>query len=66
MPIDQAINGFISWKNWKYSIYNGLNVPLNLYEASLCFQNRDFIVFMERKKFFSDQKPLPRWVHQWS
>ncbi len=27
----------------------GLNVPLNLPEVYLCFQNRDFIVFMEKK-----------------
>ncbi|MCU7243724.1 MAG: hypothetical protein NT917_11370, partial [Microcystis aeruginosa WS75] len=33
-------------------------------EASLCFQNRDFIVFMEKKEFFSDQKPLSRWLHR--
>ncbi|ARI80660.1 hypothetical protein BH695_1379 [Microcystis aeruginosa PCC 7806SL] len=39
-------------------------MPLNLPKASLCLQNRDFIVFMERKEFFSDQKPLPRWLHR--
>jgi len=44
----------------------GLIVPLNLSEASLCFQNRDFIVFMENKEFFSDHKPFPRWLHRWS
>ena len=34
-------------------------MPLNLPEVYLCFQNRDFIVFMENKEFFSDHKPFP-------
>ncbi|GCL59019.1 hypothetical protein [Microcystis aeruginosa] len=59
MQINQAINGLINSKKMEIFDLYRLNAPLNLPEASLCFQNRDFIVFMERKEFFSPQKPLP-------
>jgi hypothetical protein len=34
-------------------------MPLEFPEVSLCFQNRNFIILIERKEFFSDPKTCP-------